>query len=94
MPAGVAFAPRGRPLHDMGRLVGEPQNKVGRVLLAGIDIDILPRSGELCAEVQAGQLAVIGIFGGVEINAFACLIGIAQFLEPLDQGRSFQGHGL
>ena len=83
VPAGVADAPGRLPLHDVGRLVGEPQNEVGGVALAGVHVDIVPRPFLLRAEIQAGQLAVVGVAGRIEVDALGGLIGKSLSLKSL-----------
>ena len=81
MPSGIANTPRGIPLHDVGWLVGKPENKVLRAALTRIHKDILARTVLLILKLNACQLAVLVILGCIKVQTFICQVGVSAALQ-------------
>ncbi len=81
VPPGCADPPGRLPLHHPLPAVGEgaPQREIGLVALALHRVD--PGPLEHALEVEPGQLAVVGLEGGVEVQAERQRVAVAAFLE-------------
>ena len=89
MPAGEAFAPGGRPVHDVLRLRLLPQGEIEGGLLVALAVEAA-RAFESFVEVAAAQhsvVVVLVILLHVEIDAAVadiCVAGVENLLDGLD----------
>ena len=86
VPARGAPAPRGAPLHlaALAGRQGPPDGEVARVAFAFGHFD--PGPGALTGQVQAGQVAVAGVPGRVEVQAGGQLVAPPGPVQKLGEG--------
>src|SRR3989338_1156736 len=80
MPAGKAFAPSGRPAHNMifePAYRFKPQDEIGRIFFAGINMNFFSGGRYLVFQFLAGKFAVIWKLGNVKIKSFVRFVSKA-----------------